>query len=691
MGVKLPDAGDIAARPAVDRSPIYEDHSGEIGARALSNAADQLGSSIRAFAEHDDQFNYARAKSALLSNDQEMRAQLSEDDDWATQESRYNEGMARSAETAAKLIRGARSKALFEDAARMDIQRGALEVRAQAKVKEGEWGRSELDDVLQHNRVAALEAKDEPTRTQLISDSLAAIQGARGSNYINDEQAVNLRQRWTESYGDGYVDVQPTISAQLKMLRNPKGTPADFIDPAKRADKIRVLEDKLRVESDRREAKAQHMLGQFEEQISLGIPTTEHQQNDLRSTIAGTSVQGEFDDVMKTEKEVQDTLRMPMPDQQRYVQEKQAALLKNGGTLAEARNIARLNQAVTRNVALLQSSPLLFAEERLGAKNEPLDFTDIVDPAKRNDTQAAFQDRATALATVATKFKTNVPMQPLLPQEVKQFSDALDKASPRQAADIFSNLRQAAGSMDVFKGAVRQVTPDAPVKRFAGLLSAQQAELKVKGGWFSPDKTLLTQDVGATLLQGAALLGPSKAEKADDGKPATKQVYLPQDAQTALQMAFGKTVGNTFRSRPDAALDAYQAVQAYYVGRAAQLGLLAKDTTTIDTDLVKEAVRATQGNVVDYNSQGGVLPPWGMSANDFEARSDQKLGEALTALGLKPDLAGKFGLQNTATEGVYAITNGEGFLGYDKNGQPLAIDIRRTDPSEARGVIRRNP
>lgn len=690
---RIPDATDLGTRIANGRTGHVQDRSAEISFAGLANTAEQIGGAVRDFARHDDEFNFARARSALLSSDAAMRSKLAEDPDWGTHENRYAEEMNVKREEASRLIRGSKSRALFDADARLDVARGTQAIRAQAKVKEGQWGRSELDNALQANRTAALETKDEATRAALVQGTISAIEGALDNQYISPEQAVELRQRWTASYGEGFVDVQPTPAAQLKILKNPKGTPADFIAPDKRAEMARRLEDHMRVEVDRREAKAERALNAFETQIAAGVPTTPQMQAELRATIAGTSVQGEFDEVMRSEKEVQDTLRKPIADQVRLVQEKESAITTGGGTMREARNIARLKGAVTQNVALIKNAPLLFAEKRLNTPSVPIDLAAITDPDARVEAGAAFNERAATLRAVSKRFQAPVPMKPLLPQEAAQLTAMLDAASDKQTVELFAGLREATGDLEVFKGVMQQIAPDAPVKAMAGLLAAQQRELVTETNWFSPDKSVTSKDAAATMLAGERLLNPSKGDKGEDGKPKTKQLLLPAAAQKGLQDTFTRTVGTVFAGRPNAADMAYQAVQAYYVGAASKRGQLAGDSQTVDTNLVREAVKATLGNVVDYNDNGAVLAPWGMSADDFEDRVGTAFSAEAKRRGLSGDISpelSSFGLMNANADGLYVVTLGaDRNQLLDANGNPVTINLKPSDPREARGYITR--
>lgn len=688
---KLPDETYLGERRIGDgRASIVVDRSAQIAGQGAIDTAETINQAVQKYAQHEDAFNYARARSALQSADIKLRSAFEDDGEWQTQEKRYGEGMQKAREEAGKLIKGPRSRALFDNDATVDIERGTEQVRHQAKEIEGHWGRAQLDDTLATNRTSALEARDEPTRTALMGSVQDAIAGALQKRYITPEQAKNLTQTWAASYGEGFVEVQPTDSQKLKLLRDPKKNPAQFIAPDKRQEMIRIIESRMQVQTDRREAAAERAFNLAERQISSGVPLTKQGWADLERTVAGTPVAQDFRDLVASEKEVQQILRTPIADQMRVLQEREAKLLTDGGDLKDAANYQRLERAVKQNVALIQNSPLVYGEQRLGDKNEPIDVTSIVDPSQQKQTAAVLQDRASRIRGLQKTLGASVPMKPLLPQEAGQLVTTLQAASPKQASEIFASLSQAAGSPDVFKGAMAQIAPDAPVKAFAGMLASNQRELVTGNKWFEPDPFLKSNDVAATLLRGERLLNPSKGDKAEDGKPKTSRLLLPTEAQAELQTLFADEVGNAFAGRSEDADRALQAVQAYYVGKADQTGRLAEDSQAVNTNLVREAVRATLGNVVDYNDRGKVLAPWGMTEDEFEDRVERKFVSESKRLGLPDSIAelGMFGLVNANREGLYGIQSG-GKLLLDNKGNPVTIDIRTASPADARGYIQR--
>jgi ribosome-binding protein aMBF1 (putative translation factor) len=232
---RIPDASALGARPiptssrqiAVDRSAI-----------GVGRASYEIGKDLQrtgaVLQEREDRFTYATAKSTLLQADVEARRELENDPDYATYDKRYRERMSKAREKATGLIQSPRDRALFEQDVNLDIERGSMDVRRIARGKEVDVGRGTLDGILEGNRAAALNASDEATRSALIRATQESIAGARAKGYLNEQEAVGLQQKWTAEYGKGFVAMQ-SPEEQVRLLSKPKGTVADFIDPADRA------------------------------------------------------------------------------------------------------------------------------------------------------------------------------------------------------------------------------------------------------------------------------------------------------------------------------------------------------------------------------------------------------------------------------------------------------------------------
>jgi len=253
---KIPDVMSLGPRPLPEvNRHVVTDRSGLIVADALGElgqAAGRVGSQLQ---ERDDKFNYAVAKSTLLQADIEARRALENDPDWSTYEDRYREAMGKARETATGLVRGKRDRAMFDMETKFDVERGASAVRGIAKGKEIKWGRATLEEQLAGVRESALLANDEATRAALVRSSQEMIDGAIQKGYVDPEEAGAVRRGWTAAYGEGVVAMLPA-EAQVAMLSKPKDTPADFIDPAKRAVLLERAKKDIELEERARKQEA---------------------------------------------------------------------------------------------------------------------------------------------------------------------------------------------------------------------------------------------------------------------------------------------------------------------------------------------------------------------------------------------------------------------------------------------------
>lgn len=253
---RIPDASQLGYSVPQTRTPRFQDRSGEIVARAVGQFGQVVGQAANQIQEREDQFAFAQAKSSLLQADVDARRSLENDQDWATYEKRYTDSMSKAREKAAGMIRGNRDRALFDMDAKLDFERGVGEIRNVAKRKEIDWGRASLDGMLQSNRTAALNAKDEPTRAALILATQEAIGGAKAKGYLSEQEATNQQQVWTANYAEGFVGMQPAAE-RIKLLSKPKGTVADLIAPDKRAALLEAAKNEDRDLTVRRESQAQ--------------------------------------------------------------------------------------------------------------------------------------------------------------------------------------------------------------------------------------------------------------------------------------------------------------------------------------------------------------------------------------------------------------------------------------------------
>jgi hypothetical protein len=445
-------------------------------------------------------------------------------------------------------------------------------------------------------------------------------------------------------------------------------------------NRIDTIQMRLMHEADKRDADGLRAINEMERQDATGVPAPPEQLANWAQRTQGTSSAADFAEALKQSQETQDLLRLPPAQQLSAIQAEQARQDQQGATVREQQNLARKGNAVVRNITQMQNDPLTWGKNRLGLDVPPLDFSQLMAPNGASLIQGQLSQRALDIATIRKQQGPGVQMRPLLPQEAGQLGAAIASASPDQAAATFAAIQHVSGSPDVYMGIMAQIAPDHPVLALAGRRALQDPQ------------------VATYMVQGEALLNPSKAAKAADGKPDLK-LYVPDDK--AFQQAFTAAVGSSYRGHQGAAETDFQAVKAYYTGRAVHDGTLLGQSTVPDDKLLQESIDKVTGTVVNYNGQGEVQAPWGMDKSTFLKRVDN----AWAVLQAKyPEIKGmsgaqlsQIGLTNGDREGQYLIPSGGQYLAiHTGKGQPpqtVVIDVN--DPAVvnylAPGVTFRDP
>lgn len=443
----------------------------------------------------------------------------------------------------------------------------------------------------------------------------------------------------------------------------------------KEADTYRFqLQQAAQHEADKREKRAERAITEVTRQIEQALPVSLDGWDALRRTVEGTSFAPDFNRLVEQERSTQHLLRMPINQQQAYVQQREAQLMQQGGTLADRGNLERIKATVARNVKELEEAPLSAAQRLYGRAVQPIDWVDLVAPGGEERAAELFNDRAVTLKAMSRQYGPTVGFKPLLPQEVAPIVSALDKASPEAAVTLFGALRRAIGSDDVYQAAMQQVAADSPVKARAGVLAALNAGVTLERNLIGDDRAISSTKVAQTMLAGEAILNKTRAQKAQDGRHAS----LAAPSRNAFDGEFARHVADLYRGRPDAQDVDLQSAWAYYVGRAAQTGRLAENSQDVDSKLVKEAIRAVIGDVVDVNGQGHAKAPIGMDGTKFLQKAREAFNKEATARGLPASALQhwhNYGLQNWNEDGTYLLTLGGHPVVDPKTREPIVLDL----------------
>ncbi len=232
---------------------------GDVVARSglTTRGTQNLGASIAQAGfdalEREDRLNYARAKNAVLVAQQDALRNLN-DEEFNTYQSRYDTAINEAISDARGFIKSGRDREAFNVEIEGVASRGRDAALKRAWDKEVEVNKASLAEELEANRQAAMEAKsNDTTPMELIEGSRELIQGMRERGYLTPEEAVALSQKATQDYAMAAVSVMPW-EEQVKVLQNPKDTPAQFLHEDTRKKMLKTAQDSIRTEKARAEA-----------------------------------------------------------------------------------------------------------------------------------------------------------------------------------------------------------------------------------------------------------------------------------------------------------------------------------------------------------------------------------------------------------------------------------------------------
>ena len=307
-----------------------------------------------------------------------------------------------------------------------------------------------------------------------------------------------------------------------------------------------------------------------------------------------------------------------------------------------------------------QADPMASAMNSKIGNAQPLDFT--------ND--ASFMKSLAARQGVAETMQSTygAPYNLLTNAEVKTLNKNFETLPTKDRLGYLNAIRSSLTDPKAYMAVMQQIAPDSPVTAMAGIIMAKQNPMVVKN-WISADQVFQQQDVAGLMIEGEALINPTKTAKGEDGKG--KLFPMPKDQD--LRQQFTNVVGNAFAGDPKGADFAYQGVKAYYAGKSAREGDIAG---TINPSRMKDAITAVVGGVSNVNGRGDAIRPWGMDDGDFRNRAKTAFDQAIVANGYTdPQMTnyGAYGLRSWK-DGKYVLQSATGYL-VDKKGDPIVIDM----------------
>lgn len=198
---RLPDADSLGARRApVSRRPIASVRNAGAVADAVGNIGGQVADYANDQLEREDKLTYAAAKTAVLRADMLAREELKDDPDYASYETKYQQKMDAARQQATSLIGSRLDRRLFEVDSRLDLERGATEVRKMARDRGRADRVATLNSGLVELQGVGRAAMDDATRETTIATAADLIDGAMKTGDIGPLEAVEFRQKWTGGY-----------------------------------------------------------------------------------------------------------------------------------------------------------------------------------------------------------------------------------------------------------------------------------------------------------------------------------------------------------------------------------------------------------------------------------------------------------------------------------------------------------
>lgn len=334
-----------------------------------------------------------------------------------------------------------------------------------------------------------------------------------------------------------------------------------------------------------------------------------------------------------------------------------------------------LTTAMQQTLAARQKDPALWAQQAGVGGLKPIDTSA---PDKLADSIAA---RVGPMKSLASTYQ--MPYRLMTTNEAAALSSTINALPAKQRAVALGQLSSKLDAAD-YGQVISTIKDNSPVSAIAGQImgAGRVAQVGTAGSlWWKSPITMSAQDIAQTMLDGDALINPTKADKDENGAPKFK---LPPDSATSgLGSTWNDIVGDAYRGDGAGEMQAFQAYRAMYAGLAAKAG---KMDGILDPKMAEQAARATIGNVVDWNGKN-VIPPYGMDENVFTDAANKawQARRAEVPGADQQDLDG-YDLDRIG-DGVYAVSNGQAPL-RDKDGQPVVIRINAANAAQIHEALR---
>lgn len=412
---------------------------------------------------------------------------------------------------------------------------------------------------------------------------------------------------WTTHATQRVIEARESLGSLQKVehdLTSEDGFYAKKLDPEKRnqllntvSGRIFQVKEQQQRQAEMREMKAERVLTQMDRQASTGIPPTPADQQRWKAALSGTSMAGEFNARMGEMVESQKLLRQPIAVQQQYVDQMRLDMAKNGASVTQQANVARLQSAIDNNIKLLRDNPLTFNAMRTGQDVAPLDVSSITTPEGQARLGEQIAERFDVVNSVRKAYGPEVARVPFKPEEVALLSSVMTQADDATKLQLLGSIAASSPTGADYAAAIKPLVADQPITVLAGM--AQFRGLKGQDG----------TDVPKMLLAGGKVL-------------KDKSVPLPKD--NIFREAFEEHIGTAMAPGTPQREQAFLAFKSLYAGTAAAKGVVYGEGEDLDSDTAKAAIDMATGGI---SERGGakVIKPYGMADDAFDKVVDLEL------------------------------------------------------------------
>ena len=534
------------------------------------------------------------------------------------------------------------------------------------------WNAIGGDELAQQNPALAKVAFDTavnmgvPAAKDLLAKAGGDVNKLLDLRQARYDELVRKNPQKFGQYEDGWKKRMGDLRADVAKASSPEATSISSLVSKLDPSRVTAFENAANAEVNRQQAVVRSQLTTVEnDQVAAYMngdavqkPLTEADYVKAYGPIDGAQRYANFQAIATMGADMQ-AMKLQTPEQiAATVERYKPDASKPGYDLANKR-YAAVVQAADRINTARQADPMAYAQQAGIGQAKPLPFND----------QAAFGAELGKRTGVASTMQQTygAPYTLLTKAEASTLSQGFERMTTEQRLGYLQTIRKSVTDPVAYRSIMGQIAPDSPVTAMAGMILSKQNPVVVPG--WRTDTVYAQQDVAALMVEGESLLNPNKSAKGEDGKGKA----FPMPKEQDMRDAFNNEVGKAFAGDPNGANFAYQAVKAYYAGKAARTGEI---SGIKNAAILKEAINAVIGGVSNINNNGEVVRPWGMSEERFKNGAKAAFDSAIDAAGYKGsqlDVWGAYGLQS-AGDSKYLVRSGAGYL-TDRQGNPIVLDL----------------